>query len=121
MEVALKKMRKDDQMDLEDKIEYEFRCFYLDQMRTSRENIFAHSAEIELKKQLAEALKVFVSAVDGKQKQQLFLQGNLLESAYGYIRDIKNGDYGSDLRCTLKEWLTFLTTDGKALHGAVEA
>lgn len=36
-------------MTLKEKISYEFECFYLDMMRTSKENIFAHSAEIETK------------------------------------------------------------------------
>lgn len=37
-------------MRLEEKIKHEYRRFYLDMVKTSRENIFAHSNEIETKK-----------------------------------------------------------------------
>ena len=43
-------------MNLREKVEYEYRCFFLDMMRTSKENIFAHSDEIEVKKRIREAL-----------------------------------------------------------------
>ena len=51
-------------MMLLDKINYEFKCFFLDLMRTSKENIFAHSAEIETKKKLLLHLQSMVENME---------------------------------------------------------
>ena len=87
-------------MMLLDKINYEFKCFFLDLMRTSKENIFAHSAEIETKK-------------------KLLLQNNLLESAYCYIKDM-NTESDADLKETVGKWKDFLIQENintKGLRG----
>lgn len=42
-------------MTLNEKVHYEYERFYLDMMRTSKENIFAHSDEIEAKKNVEES------------------------------------------------------------------
>ena len=46
-------------MTLNEKVHYEYERFYLDMMRTSKENIFAHSDEIEAKKMLKNQHIVF--------------------------------------------------------------
>ncbi len=102
-------------MELKDKIEFEFRCFYLDQMRTSKENIFAHSKEIELKKQLHEELLVLAEGSrDEKVNGLLKAQSNLLESAYGFVTDVQKQDQKGpgiqgQLARALELWVSFLT------------
>lgn len=93
-------------MTLSEKINYEFQRFFLDQMRTSRENIFAHSREIEMKKKLMEAFADIVENVDKDVENILLSQNNLLESAYCFW--CRQGEEKSVLQ-VLKEWLEFLT------------
>lgn len=95
-------------MELNEKIKYEFQCFYLDQMRTSKENIFAHSEEIEVKKTLMKELILLSETLDKKKKEILILQPNLLESAYSFWKDVGSEDAG-DVRAVVKKWVVFVT------------
>lgn len=99
-------------MGLSEKIDYEFKRFYLDQMRTSKENIFAHSHEIELKKRLAAELIKLQQEVDGPAMECLLLQENLLESVYCFCQDLKRRAEWSEKwneKNAVKEWASFLT------------
>lgn len=89
-------------MSLTEKIEHEFRCFFLDMMRTSKENIFAHSEEIEAKKKLAVRLQKLSEELDAESRECLLLQENLLESSYQFLAMEKQ--FGSNSG-SLKEWL----------------
>lgn len=89
-------------MSLTEKIEHEFRCFFLDMMRTSKENIFAHSEEIEAKKKLAVRLQKLSEELDAESRECLLLQENLLESSYQFLAMKKQ--FGSKSE-SLKEWL----------------
>lgn len=106
-------------MMLLDKINYEFKCFFLDTMRTSKENIFAHSAEIETKKKLLLHLQSMVENMDEDAERVLLLQNNLLESAYCYIKDM-NTESDADLKETVGKWKDFLIQENintKGLRG----
>lgn len=99
-------------MGLSEKINYEFKRFYLDQMRTSKENIFAHSHEIEWKKRLAIELLNLQQEIDGPAMECLLLQENLLESVYCFCQDLKGQGAWSeewDEKSAVKEWASFLT------------
>ena len=89
-------------MSLTEKIEHEFRCFFLDMMRTSKENIFAHSEEIEAKKKLAVRLQKLSEELDAESRECLLLQENLLESSYQFLAMEKQLGPKSG---SLKEWL----------------
>lgn len=95
-------------MELNEKMKYEFQCFYLDQMRTSKENIFAHSEEIEVKKKLLKELILLSETLDQKKKEILILQPNLLESAYSFWKDVGAEDAG-DVCLVVKKWVVFVT------------
>lgn len=104
-------------LELKNKIEFEFRCFYLDQMRTSKENIFAHSKEIELKKQIHEELLILIEMnQDEKVNGLLKVQSNLLESAYGFVTDVKQQNVEGQLAQALELWVSFLS--GKPVRQA---
>lgn len=94
-------------MKLEEKIDYEFQCFFLDQMRTSKENIFARSSEIQVKKELAGELKALIKNLDEPTEELLMLQSNLLESAYCFCKDVSLEE-GKNIRKALEGWLIFL-------------
>lgn len=94
-------------MTLKEKISYEFQCFYLDMMRTSKENIFAHSAEIESKKQLVDELYLLSQNVDESKESVLVLQDNLLESVYCFFQDVRQKKDES-IREVVKNWLKFV-------------
>lgn len=89
-------------MNLTEKVEHEFRCFFLDMMRTSKENIFAHSEEIETKKKLVVRLKKLLEELDAETKECLLLQENLLESSYQFFA--MERQLGSEKE-SLKMWL----------------
>lgn len=95
-------------MQLRDKINYEFQCFYLDLMRTSKENIFAHSQEIEIKKQLTAQLLFLAESLDETTASLLIVQNNLIESAYCFFRDIRAKNESEDMKEVLHCWLSFL-------------
>ena len=103
-------------MKLEEKVDYEFERFYLDQMRTSKENIFAHSEEIEMKKKLKEALRELAGEIDDKTEMLLVLQSNLLESAYGFYKDVSREDERNNVRAVVQHWLTFQREQKKRMQ-----
>lgn len=99
-------------MELETKIEYEYECFYLDQMRTSRENIFARSGEIETKKRLTNQLYMIAKDADEKLCQLLLGQVNLLESFYRYYMDVHRKNPETEMPVIRERWLRYLSTKG---------
>lgn len=102
-------------MKLQDKIDYEFQCFYLDMMRTSKENIFAHSEEIVMKKKMLDQLQSLVEDMndaDEDEIEKLMLQNNLLESFYCFWKDVSREDAECNLEETMTEWQKFLIQRG---------
>lgn len=95
-------------MTLQEKLNYEFQCFFLDQMRTSKENIFAHSGEIEMKKRLLGELHLLAEKLDQDMENFLMPQHNLLESLYCYWQDVGKEKVSKDMAKMVKEWLQFL-------------
>lgn len=94
-------------MELNEKIDFEYQCFFLDQMRTSKENIFAHSEEIECKKKLKAGLEELAGRLDRRVREYLSVQENLLESAFRFLQDT-GWDGASALDAKLEEWLAFV-------------
>lgn len=95
-------------MTLQEKLNYEFQCFFLDQMRTSKENIFAHSREIEMKKKLLLELQLLSEGIDKDTENFLMPQHNLLESLYCYWQDVGQESKSGDIGETVRAWLVFL-------------
>lgn len=102
-------------MSLEEKINYEFQCFFLDQMRTSRENIFARSGEIEAKKRLLETMQMLLKDVEGPTENLLLAQSNLLESAYCFWKDVRQKKNTESIAEAVSSWLAFLNEETR--HG----
>ncbi len=95
-------------MNLNEKINYEFQCFYLDQLRTSKENIFAHSGEIEIKKVLMKELMRIAELLDEQEKEIVSLQPNLLESAYSFLQNSGVQNTG-EIPAVIDQWKLFVT------------
>lgn len=95
-------------MELAEKINYEFQCFYLDQMRTSKENIFAHSREIETKKKIRDELYIMARNVDEQTERFLLVQNNLLESLYCFLVEVKKQEGMENITEAMRSWLLFL-------------
>ena len=76
-------------------------------MRTSKENIFAHSAEIEIKKQLMGELELLTQDIGGQGKNILELQDNLLESAYCFLLDVREKKE-ENVREAMQNWIKFV-------------
>lgn len=74
-----------------EKLDTEYEFFFLDVMRTSKENIFAISGEIERKKLIQKCLKEYVSSPKNLKNEtmekRLLLTDNLMESCYRYVMD----------------------------------
>lgn len=90
------------------KIEYEWQLFYLDLLRTSKENIFAHSDEIEMKKALREALYQLQKKIKPEIEKLLLVQNNLLESAYAFYITAKQNCEDAKPEDVVECWLDFL-------------
>ncbi len=95
-------------MTLQEKVDYEYRRFYLDQMRTSRENIFAHSGEIECKKKIKKALDEMIERIDPETREFLLVQDCVLESAFRFLMD--EGREEEDYTQAIQRWFVFIRT-----------
>lgn len=104
-------------MGLEEKIKYEFRCFYMSMIITSRENIFAHSREIETKKEIANELLRLTANLDEKTELLLLVESNLLESAYCFVEELQDPGAKEDIPGALKSWLEFLKSTERRTQG----
>lgn len=94
--------------DLKKKISDEFEIFFLEQMCTSKENIFSHSAEIEMKKNLRNALMEMADHMDEGSRSALMVRSNLLENAYRYCTDRMAGFPKVPLKKSLWGWVKSL-------------
>lgn len=92
-------------MMLEEKISNEFQRYFLSMMATSKDNIFAHSNEIETKKQIKKELYTFVETLDSEQKELLYVQNNLIESVYRFETDLTKRAEPVLYQDILKDWL----------------
>ena len=92
-------------MMLEEKIANEFQRYFLSMMATSKENIFAHSDEIEVRKQIKNELYEFIGTLNEEQKEILSVQSSLIESVYRYRSDFYSAD--DDISCQdfLNGWM----------------
>lgn len=71
--------------DLKEKLDYEYECFTLDMMRTSKDNIFASSKEIEIKKAIYRYfLKIFPQMKE-QEIREFSAESNLLEAVYNQM------------------------------------
>ena len=92
-------------MMLEEKIANEFQRYFLSMMATSRENIFAHSDEIEVKKKKKNELYEFIGTLNEEQKEILSVQSSLIESVYRYRSDFYSADDDISWQDFLNGWL----------------
>ena len=92
-------------MMLEEKNANEFQRYFLSMMATSKENIFAHSDEIEVRKQIKNELNEFIGTLNEEQKEILSVQSSLIESVYRYRSDFYSAD--DDISCQdfLNGWM----------------
>lgn len=76
---------------LKEKIEYEYECFRIENVRSSRDNIFAASREIELKKAIRKYIIDFICNIENKIENSivagLLLEDNTLEAIYCVVTD----------------------------------
>lgn len=72
---------------IQDKIDIEYEFFVMDMLKSSRENLFAKSAEIELKKKITERLRTSVAKASAESLQKMSTENNLIDSFYRYITD----------------------------------
>lgn len=93
--------------DLKEKIFDEFEIFYMAQMSTSKDNIFSHSAEIEIKKNLKNKLAAMTQNLADDQILSLMYKDNVLENAYRFCMDKKSSAPHLGMEQILKEWLQF--------------
>jgi len=72
---------------LRDKIDTEYEFFVMDMLKSSRENLFAKSGEIELKKKITAQLRTTAASAKEMCRQKMYTENNLLDSFYRYIND----------------------------------
>lgn len=95
-------------MTLEEKIDNEFQRFFLDMMHTSRENIFSHSREIEIRKSLKKNLLVLAGKLGEEEKETLLVQSNVSESAFRFLEDEKAKPIPGQESEILQKWVLML-------------
>lgn len=85
-----------------EKIDYEYQIFFLDCMRQSKAGIYARSNEIQIKKQIRNALKKAPCKTE-KLKIKMESMDNVLEEVYRYVSDHKESDLSVDE--LVKRWI----------------
>ncbi|MBC5685329.1 hypothetical protein H8R94_01645 [Roseburia sp. NSJ-9] len=74
-----------------EKLDAEYECFFQDMMRTSKENLFANSGEIETKKAIQNILRNEVKTNpkfdDTALVKKMLYTDNLMESGFRYASD----------------------------------
>jgi len=95
-------------MTLNEKVHYEYERFYLDMMRTSKENIFAHSDEIEAKKMLKKAILNKIKNMNEDEVESLLVEDNLLESAYRFLKEARWDNEAESFHQIVSQWLAAL-------------
>lgn len=85
-----------------EKIDYEYQIFFLDCMRQSKAGIYARSNEIQIKKQIRNALKRYLGKT-GKLRDKIESMDNVLEEVYRYVSDHKECDLSVDE--LVKRWI----------------
>lgn len=96
------------QSKLQKKIDDEFNLFFLNKMCTSKENIFACSCEIELKKIIKQQFFKMIHSMDDETKQLLLCKENLLESSYRFCKDNNVNPYAK-ISDAMNKWIKFIT------------
>ena len=92
--------------ELEEKIKFEWEKFYLDCMRTSKENIFTKSQEITLKREIKSCLMEIDIMSYGKLVLQKMLGlENIIEACYRYILEL---DLKNPLKMQVCSWVKSL-------------
>ena len=94
--------------DLKTKVEYEFDIFYLTMTATTKENIFAQSREIEMKRNIRNHLITMVDQLSDDEKYQLMFIENLLENSYRFCSDKGMNLSFPGLDRTLDAWLKYV-------------
>lgn len=72
---------------IEKKIDWEYEKFYLDMMRTSRENIFTKSKEIEYKKCICKKLKEVTQDLSENEMNVLMVKDNLIDYMFIFLNE----------------------------------
>lgn len=76
------------------KLDAEYECFVNDMLRTSKENLFAKSEEITVKKSIQNVLRELVSndpAFEEKEMvDKILYTNNIMEMCYRFASDYKN-------------------------------
>lgn len=70
---------------IESKLNWEWELFYLDMMRTSRENIFTKSKEIEYKKCIWKHTKSICMTLSDQAIQTLLVKENIIDYMYTFL------------------------------------
>lgn len=98
-----------EKMSVREKLDCEYEYFFLDMMRTSRENLFSHSHEIEVKRTILKDVRIILEAVSPEKETIMFAQENLLNAVYCYV--CEHEDDGKDIHTLIHNWYENLTRE----------
>lgn len=85
---------------IERKLDWEYEKFYLDMMRTSRENIFTKSKEIEYKKCIWKQLKEVTVELQENEVDVLMVKDSLIDYMFTFLSEketVTDGDIQEQL------------------------
>ncbi len=91
--------------ELEKKIKFEWEKFYLDCMRTSKENIFTKSQEITIKREIKSCLIEMDTSYGKLVLQKMLGLENIIEACYRYILEL---DFKNSLKVQVCNWVKSL-------------
>ena len=97
-------------VELKEKVATEYEIFFLDLMRTSRENIFAHAQEVAAKKEIKNILVQLEGELEPELVEKLFLQSNVLEAAFCYYEKNYDGQRPETMRAIVWKWIASMDT-----------
>lgn len=91
------------------KINFEYECFFMNMMHESKEQIYAQSMEIEIKKKITKRVREIGKRIGKETTLKLEALDNILEHAYRFISDYQDeSDEGSQIDILFEKWLKSL-------------
>lgn len=86
------------------KLDDEYEMFFMDMMKSTKENLFAKSGEIETKKSIVVFLKDRVKRNKKIHPERMLTSNNILDEFYRYITDHNDISFDAAARTYLKNY-----------------
>lgn len=87
-----------------EKLDMEYELFFLEMVKTTKENLFAKSGEIETKKAIVIFLKAEIANNENITAEKLLTSNGIIDEFYRYVTDHKEISFDEAMRRYMKNY-----------------